>query len=1234
MGDYERVLAEATAEGQAVPRVAGILPAIRGRDALDTVDRSPLQYHAFAALTALGEYDAATTVFREIIAQGHESRQKFRDWCAKYVFDTLETGRSWHPAEQKPVGATVLRASRPRSESGTPSPQRGQDGRDTTGQSWHLAEQEPVGVTVSRASRPRSESGTPSPQRGQDGRDTTGQSWHPAEQKPVGVTVSRASRPRSESGTPSPQRGQDGRDTTGQSWHLAEQEPVGATVSRASRPRSEGGTPSTQRGQDGRDTIGRSWHLPEQEPVGAAFLPMVEAEETYRSLSAKGAHRLTTDGFSARWSPDGKKLAFSLGVQGFSGVAIFDPATKETDLLIVPGKDPRWSPDGKYIAFVRDCELLRLEELAMAERENQHRPVIDEQVWLMNADGTEPRRLVQGSWPSWTSGSSHVYYLSRGDNVLCSVPLAEQDREPQSIMKCSTLPSVSPDNRHVAHFENGSLKIIDLASRKPVAECRVPFMTWGVTAWSPAGNEVCLGSSNPERESLGLWLYDLRTQEFLKVLDGQITNASWSPMGTELACCLGPPYYDIWTVPVNPSIRTIEALGPGQTQEEHLSEMLAFYNRRIEADPQDAYAHSSRAHYYNCMGDRVKATADMRQWSAVQSPELLHDSTCAAPRDRRRVIHLPFDCELVFSAERPANTIPMMSVAFGQKGRCEMRLFGIPMVVISLLGFNLLVGFNTPTAQADFVFGDRMNLKSVTPSIDTTDGNLECFSYDGLEVYTSILFKNRPGETGADWDLCMQKRVSTDAAWGPRQNLGSAVNSLKEDTGASISADGLALYFCSGRAGGYGADDIYVATRSTKDSPWSEAVNMGATINSSSSDGFPWISGDELELYFVSWRAGGYGDSDIYVARRATVKDPWDKPVNLGATVNSAYGEYQIVVSPDRRLLFFTDNWLATPRPGGYSSQDIWMTRRASLSDPWEMPVNLGSRLNEATWNWAPRISADGRTFYYHTAPTLDPSTWDTWQVPIIPIVDSTGDGKVDGKDLLVMVMQLGGTDSLCDIGPYAWGDGVVDAKDLRVLAEYIGQGFQDPTLVAHWAFDETEGSVAADSAGDYDGSVTGGTTWQPQDGMVGGALKCDGVTGCVLTATIRNLGTGPFSVIAWVQGGAPGQVIVRHGGTTDWLMANPIDGSLMTKLTSNGQPLSIGTSEAVITDGKWHRIALVWDGADRILYVDGKEVARDPQPDLSVSDGKFIIGAGSKTGTGWSGLIDDVRIYSRIVRP
>jgi len=286
---------------------------------------------------------------------------------------------------------------------------------------------------------------------------------------------------------------------------------------------------------------GRSWHLKDREPAGAAFLPMVEAEETYLELSAK-AKRVVTDGFSARWSPDGKKLAFSLGVHGYSGVAIFDPATKETELLIVPGKDPKWSPDGKYIAFVRDCQLLRLEELATAENNRQQRPVTDEEVWLMKSDGTEPRLLARGSWPSWGSDSGHIYYQSRVDNVLFSISIVNQNAEPKRIMKCSdSLASVSPDNQRVSYLEAGKLKIKDLVSKKIVAEHPVPSMAWGNTGWSPKGNEVCIGGSNPSREKIGLWIYDLDKSELLSVLNGQIGNSCWSFRGTELAIGLGLP---------------------------------------------------------------------------------------------------------------------------------------------------------------------------------------------------------------------------------------------------------------------------------------------------------------------------------------------------------------------------------------------------------------------------------------------------------------------------------------------------------------------------------------------------------------------------------------------------------------------------------------------------------------------------------------------------------------------
>jgi hypothetical protein len=61
-----------------------------------------------------------------------------------------------------------------------------------------------------------------------------------------------------------------------------------------------------------------------------------------------------------------------------------------------------------------------------------------------------------------------------------------------------------------------------------------------------------------------------------------------------------------------------------------------------------------------------------------------------------------------------------------------------------------------------------------------------------------------------------------------------------------------------------------------------------------------------------------------------------------------------------------------------------------------------------------------------------------------------------------------------------------------------------------------------------------------------------------------------------------------------------------------------------------------VWDGSHRTLYVDGGSVAEDTQDGLSGSDSGLYIGCGKamEAGTYWSGLIDDVRLYNRAVKP
>ena len=103
-----------------------------------------------------------------------------------------------------------------------------------------------------------------------------------------------------------------------------------------------------------------------------------------------------------------------------------------------------------------------------------------------------------------------------------------------------------------------------------------------------------------------------------------------------------------------------------------------------------------------------------------------------------------------------------------------------------------------------------------------------------------------------------------------------------------------------------------------------------------------------------------------------------------------------------------------------------------------------------------------------------------------------------------------------------------------------------------------------------------------------------------------------------------------------DWLLADP-RGCLRTDLISAGRRAG-GTlaSEAIITDDSWHRIGFVWDGVYRVIYVDDVPVAEDTQRDLEGCVGGLKIGGGvdSAAGTLWSGMIDDVRIYSRALHP
>ena len=304
---------------------------------------------------------------------------------------------------------------------------------------------------------------------------------------------------------------------------------------------------------------------------------------------------------------------------------------------------------------------------------------------------------------------------------------------------------------------------------------------------------------------------------------------------------------------------------------------------------------------------------------------------------------------------------------------------------------------------------------------------------------------------------------------------------------------------------------------------------------------------------------------------------------------------------------------------------DTW-TKRA------DMPTPRGS-LSTVALNDKIYVIGGSVTLFNDTLATVE----EYFPNPLI--VDFDGDGIVNTKEILQLIESWGQANPMCDIAPHPSGDGIVDALDLELLMSYWKQPIDDPTLVTHWALDETEGDIAYDSAGVNDAVIVGSTEWKPSGGQVNGALQLDGIDGCAIAGPVLNPANGSFSVFAWINGGEQGQVVLSQLNCANWLMADSDMGYLTTEL----MPPAVGRfvpqpliSECVITDGQWHRIGFVWDGANRALYVDDILVAEDTQANLQGSDGGLYIGTGKamESGTYWSGLIDDVRIYNRAVGP
>jgi len=252
---------------------------------------------------------------------------------------------------------------------------------------------------------------------------------------------------------------------------------------------------------------------------------------------------------------DGTRLVFStyranvnlaeVSLQGKSGAALrwltTDSARGESF--------PRYSPDGRRIAYFST----RLG----AEPES---------IWVMDADGRNPTRLVEDErvsvMPRWMPDGHSVVYLSRAAGPLMQgelrrIPLTGGAPEALAVTPwSSSWGDVGPDGRLIVRVSATSAEIVDPQTRQ-----RVPLAdVLGEPTWSYDGRRIAYVARPEEGDAVaGLWTGGL-TGPRLRVVEGWVTWCAWTRSGDLYAVAAKPDLTgELWRV--GPDGRKLRVLG-------------------------------------------------------------------------------------------------------------------------------------------------------------------------------------------------------------------------------------------------------------------------------------------------------------------------------------------------------------------------------------------------------------------------------------------------------------------------------------------------------------------------------------------------------------------------------------------------------------------------------------------------------------------------------------------------
>jgi Tol biopolymer transport system component len=235
------------------------------------------------------------------------------------------------------------------------------------------------------------------------------------------------------------------------------------------------------------------------------------------------------------------------------------------------------------------------------------------------------------------------------------------------------------------------------------------------------------------------------------------------------------------------------------------------------------------------------------------------------------------------------------------------------------------------------------------PGVVSTEVNElnAAFSPDGNELYFSV---RRAGRN------TLMKVSVENGRWTERSVV--AFSGEYSDVDPFVSADGERLYYSSmrpltGSGDAKDSDIWYVERREGGD--WSEPVNLGTPNGQGPDDYYTSIASDGT-LYFSKFESAAAG-GDLY--RSKLISGEYVEPELIEAPVSTAASEHDPFIAPDGRYLIFTSD-----RAGGYGESDLYVSF-ATPDGKWSEPINMGPEINSHGYDFCPMLSPGGAYLFF-----------------------------------------------------------------------------------------------------------------------------------------------------------------------------------------------------------------------------------------------------------------------------